>query len=142
MARAKATILCIDDHWKELIARKALLEQNGYRVLEAIYASEGIHLFLTHSVDAVILDYQLPGTSGDHVASYFKQLKPNVPILLLSAYAPLPKKKLQSVDSFLWKSEPSRVLLATLHDMLNGWSKPFFHRWLDQWKGRIYGVRP
>ena len=35
MHRSKATILCIDDHWNDLIARKLLLEKNGYKVLEA-----------------------------------------------------------------------------------------------------------
>jgi len=35
MLPAKATILCIDDHWNGLIGRKMLLEENGYKVLEA-----------------------------------------------------------------------------------------------------------
>ena len=34
MSRAKATILCIDDHWSGLIGRKIFLEQSGYEVLE------------------------------------------------------------------------------------------------------------
>ena len=141
MARAKATILCVDDHWNGLIARKMLLEKNGYKVLEATDGSEGLRLFLSHPVDAVILDYQMPGTSGDVVAAHMKSFKPQVPIVLLSAFGPLPTNKLKSVDSFLSKSQPPRVLLSTLHELLNGWSKPFFHRWLDQWRGRNQGVR-
>jgi len=31
----KQRILCIDDHWNGLIGRKMLLEENGYKVLEA-----------------------------------------------------------------------------------------------------------
>ena len=142
MPRTKATILCIDDHWNELIQRKLLLEKNGYRVLQATDGSEGLRLFLSNPVDAVTLDYQMPGTSGAAIAAHFKLLKPHVPILLLCAFEPLPKNKLKSVDSFLSKSQPSRVLLSTLHDLLNGWSKPLFHRWLDQWKLRNQAVRP
>jgi CheY-like chemotaxis protein len=142
MARAKATILCIDDQWNGLIGRKMFLEQNGYKVLEAIDGSEGLRLFLSRHVDAVILDYQMPGMNGDVVAAEMKLLKPQVPIMLLSAYGPLPKSKVKSVDRFLSKSQPPRVLLSTLHDLLDGWSKPFFYRWLDQWKGRNPGVRP
>jgi len=141
MSSPKATILCIDDCWNQLIRRKILLERSGYRVLEATAGSDGLRLLLSHSVDAIILDYQLPGTSGDVIAAQMKLVKPHVPIILLSAYAPLPKNKLKSVDTFLSKSQPPRVLLSTLHEMLNGWSKPFFYRWLDQWKGRNQGVR-
>ena len=140
MRRAKATILCIDDSWDQLIARKILLERNGYKVLEASDGSDGLRLLLSNQVDAVILDYQLPGTGGDVVASHMKLVKPHVPIILLSAYGPLPKNKLKSVDAFLSKSQPSRILLTTLRELLNGWSKPFFYRWLDQWKVRNHGA--
>ena len=142
MARAKATILCIDDHWNGLIGRKLLLEQNGYKVLEATDGSEGLRLFLSQPVDAVILDYQMPGMNGDVVASEMKLLKSQVPIMLLSAYGPLPQRKLRSVDSFLSKSQPPSVLLSALHDLLDGWSKPLFYRWLAEWKGRNQEVKP
>jgi len=142
MSRPKAIILCIDDSWDQLISRKLLLERSGYKVLEATDGSDGLRFLLSHPVDAVILDYQLPGTGGDVIAAHMKLVKPHIPIILLSSYGPLPKNKLKSVDAFLSKSQPSRVLLSTLRQMLNGWSKPFFYRWLDQWKDRNYGVRP
>jgi len=136
MSRAKATILCIDDHWKGLIARKMLLENNGYGVLEASGVDEGLKLFLSRNVDAVVLDYQMPGTSGDLVAEKMKRINSHIPIMLLSAYGPLPKSKLRSVDSFLTKSQPPNILLSRLQSLLDDPRKPFFSRWLDQWKGR------
>jgi CheY-like chemotaxis protein len=137
MSRAKATILCIEDHWKGLIARKMLLEKNGYEVLEASGVDEGLKLFLSRNVDAVLLDYQMPGMNGDAVAQKMKRINSHVPIMLLSAYGPLPKKKLRSVDSFLTKSQPENVLLSKLQGLLDEQQKPFFIRWLDQWKNRI-----
>ena len=136
MLRPKATILCIDDHWNGLIGRKMLLEQNGYKVLEATGGLEGIKLFLAHPVDAVVLDYQMPGMNGDVVAARMKRFRSQVPIMLLSAYEPLPKTKLRSVDCFLSKSQPSKTLLATLQNLLDSRSKPFFFRWLDSWRQR------
>jgi len=141
MSRAKATILCIDDHWNGLIRRKILLEQNGYHVLEATNGPEGLELFVSRPVDAVILDYQIPGMSGDVVAAKMKCISPLVPILLLSAYGPLPKAKLKAVDAFLSKLQPPGVLLSTLQQMLHGSPKPFFYRWLHDWKQRAHGVR-
>jgi CheY-like chemotaxis protein len=124
MSRVKPTILCIDDHWNGLIRRKMFLEQNGYQVLEATNGPEGLELFASQPVDAVILDYQIPGMSGD------------------VAYGPLPKAKLKKVDAFLSKMQPPMILLSTLQQMLDGAPKPFFYRWLYDWKQRAQGVRP
>jgi len=141
MFRAKTTILCIDDHWLGLIRRKRLLEENGYEVLEATNGQEGLELFLSQPVDAVILDYQIPGMSGDAIAAKMKCISPEVPILLLSAYGPLPKAKLKAVDAFLSKMQPPMILLSTLQQMLEGSPKPFFYRWLHDWKQRTQGAR-
>jgi CheY-like chemotaxis protein len=141
VSQLKATILCIDDHWSGLIGRKMLLEEDGYEVLEVTDGHEGLKLFLSHSVDAVLLDYQMPGMNGDVVAAKMKRAKSHVPIMLLSAYGPLPKSKLEAVDTFLSKSQPPRVLLSTLQDLLNNRPKPFFRRWLDDWRSRNEGVR-
>jgi CheY-like chemotaxis protein len=138
MHRARATILCIDDHWNGLIARKMLLEQSGYEVLEANDGDEGLKIFVSRSVDAVVLDYQMPGMNGAVVAAKMKRLKSHVPIMLLSAYGPLPQKKLRSVDTFLSKSQPPNNLLSALQELLGSRSKPlpFFYRWLAHWKSR------
>lgn len=136
MSRAKATILCIDDHWNGLIGRKIFLEQSGYEVLEATCGDEGLKLFAARPVDAVVLDYQMPGMNGDRVAAKMKSIKSHVPIMLLSAYGPLPKSKLRSVDTFLSKSQPPDTLLSALRDLLDSRSRPFFFRWLDHWKNR------
>jgi CheY-like chemotaxis protein len=136
MSRARPTILCIDDQWNGLIARKILLEASGYTVLEASDGDEGLKLFLSHAVDAVVLDYQMPGMNGDVVAAKMKRIHSHVPIMLLSAYGPLPKRKLRSIDTFLSKSQPPDVLLSELQDLLGGRPKPFFSRWLDHWKSR------
>jgi CheY-like chemotaxis protein len=142
MARLKKTILCIDDHWNGLIGRKMFLERNGYQVLEATSGDEGLKLFVDYRVDAVVLDYQMPGMNGDVVAARMKRMKSYIPILLLSAYGPLPENKLESVDTFLTKIEEPKVLLSALQDMLTSPPKPFFHRWFDNWKGRHQGIRP
>ena len=140
MSRLKATILCIDDHWNGLIGRKMLLENNGYKVLEATGGDEGLKLFLSNPVDAVVLDYQMPGMNGDMVAAKMKRAKSHVPIMLLSAYGPLPKRKLKAVDTFLYKSQPPKILLSTLQHLLNHQPKSFFSRWLDMWRSRREGV--
>ncbi len=140
MSRRKATILCIDDHWNGLIGRKMLLEQSGYEVLEATGGDDGLKLFRSRPVDAVVLDYQMPGMNGDVVAAKMKRINSQVPIMLLSAYGPLPENKLSSVDTFLSKSQPPNVLLSKLQTLLDTPHKPFFSRWLAHWKSRNQAV--
>jgi CheY-like chemotaxis protein len=141
MARIRKTILCIDDHWTGLISRKMFLESHDYAVREATGGDEGLQLFRTYSIDAVILAYQMPGMNGDLIAAKMKRMKPHIPILLLSAYGPLPEAKLQSVDTFLTKSQENKGLLPALQDLLTSRPKPFFHRWFDNWKGRTQPAR-
>jgi CheY-like chemotaxis protein len=141
MSRLKTKILCIDDHWNGLIGRKMLLEKNGYEVLQASGGDEGLKLFRSNTVDAVVLDYQMPGMNGDVVAAKMKRIKSTVPIMMLSAYEPLPKNKLKAVDAFLSKSQPTAKLLTNLQHMIDGRSKPFFYRWLDHWRDRNLGAK-
>ena len=139
--RLKATILCIDDQWNGLIGRKMLLESNGYEVLEATGGDEGLRLFLSRPVDAVVIDYQMPGMNGNVVAAKMKRARSHVPIMLLSDYGPLPESKLEAVDIFLSKSEPPKVLLSKLQHLLKRRPKPFFSHWFDMWRSRNEGVR-
>src|ERR1035441_2500374 len=141
MSRLKATILCIDDHWNGLLGPQMVLGNTSDDALEATGGDEGLKLFLSHSVDAVVLDYQMPGMNGDVVAAKMKRVKSHVPIMLLSAYGPLPQSKLEAGDTFLSKSQPPKILLSTLQDLLNRRPRPFFSRWFDTWRSRNEGVR-
>jgi len=135
MANPRATILCIDDDGLGLEARKELLESSGYDVLTACSGQDGLRLFASHLVDAVIVDYQMPEMSGDRVAGEMRRIKPHVPILMLSAYNDLSRSKLGHVDAFVCKSESWPKLVSALDRLLQA-RLPFFHRWLESWKQR------
>jgi len=134
MTPPKATILCIDNYQHGLIGRKMLLEESGYDVLQATRGDDGFNLFLSHSVDAVVLEYQIPGMNGAEVAAKMKRINDRVPIMLLSACCPLQKSRLRAVDSFLSKSQPPTTFLSALTEMLGNRPKAFFDGWLDHWK--------
>ena len=73
MRKQKAVILCIDDATITLEASKELLEISGYEVLTAQSGKEGLELFLSHPIDAVVLDHQMPGMNGNRVASQMRK---------------------------------------------------------------------
>jgi CheY-like chemotaxis protein len=102
----KPTILCVDDELNGPTGRESLLRQHGYDVVVTTSGREGLDLLEEVEVDAVVLDYRMPDLMGDAVAARMKQLKPEVPIMLLSARDRVPPAALGSADSFLSKSVP------------------------------------
>jgi len=137
MEKQKAIILCIDDAaWLE--ACKKLLEIRGYEVLSAQSEEQGLGLFVSHPIDAVVLDYKMPGMNGDRAARQMKRLKPDVPILMLSGYSELRPNALPCVDAFLSKGESLSTVVSTL-DRLLKLRFLFFDSWLEDWKHQLAG---
>jgi CheY-like chemotaxis protein len=112
-------ILCVDDEVVGLRVRKILLERAGYQVLTAADGQSGMELFATQPVDAVVLDYAMPGMHGGDVARQMRLTKPQVPILLLSAYVGLPDEVSSLVDVYMTKGEGAPALLDKLSNLLS-----------------------
>ncbi len=114
----KKKLLCVDDEVLGLKVRKLLLEQYGYEVLTAAEPAEGLTLFRANPVDAVVLDYYMPGMDGGKLAAEMKKAKPAVPIILLSAYITLPESALSAVDAFITKGGSPEVLLGKIDELV------------------------
>ncbi|HEX9121193.1 MAG TPA: response regulator [Terriglobales bacterium] len=123
----------MDDELEGLIGREALLKQEGCVVLISTNPHQALKLFATCHVDAVVLDYQMPEMCGDTVASRMKQLKPDVPIMMLSAHDSLPEETLDHVDKFFSKREPPRKFVAAVQVLIAD-QESFFSKWLRDWK--------
>jgi CheY-like chemotaxis protein len=112
------TILCIDDDPKGLAVRKMLLESQGYQVLTAASGREGLALFASSRVPAVVLDYAMPDMTGAEVAAALKRLNPEVKILLYSAYVDLPKEELRWVDAYATKGDHPEAFFAAVRQLV------------------------
>lgn len=118
-AKGAPTVLCVDDEGVGLEVRRILLEREGFQVLTAADGPEGIELFNSCEVSAVVLDYSMPGMDGGQVAAVMRQSKPSVPILLLSAYVDLPPNVLENVDLYITKGGGPATLLKNLRTILH-----------------------
>ncbi len=116
---ASPTVLCIDDEKTGLLIRKIVLERAGYRVLTAPDGDAGLVVFRGQHVDAVVLDYAMPGLNGSEVAHAMRLHKPKVPILLHSAYVSFPDDVLRLVDMCVTKGDGPEALLSRLKEMLS-----------------------
>jgi CheY-like chemotaxis protein len=118
MTQTSHLILCVDDEMIGLRVRKVLLERAGYRVLTAQDGDAGLRVFESEPVEAVVLDYSMPGMHGGEVAARMRQIKPEIPILLLSAYLGLPGEVTKLVNLYMTKGEGAPVLLQKLETLL------------------------
>jgi CheY-like chemotaxis protein len=105
------TVLCIDDRSQVLELRKATLESHGYCASIASNGYTALKMLEETTVAAVLLEYKREGMDAEAVACHIKQRFPNLPIILLSAYADMPERILWLVDEYLMKSElPERLV--------------------------------
>jgi CheY-like chemotaxis protein len=110
-------ILCVDDEVVGLRVRCLLLEQAGYTVITAHNGQDALRLFESQPVDAVVLDYFMPGMHGAEVAARMRQTKPGVPILLLSAHVGLAEQITPLVDRYMVKGEGVPLFLQNVNSL-------------------------
>jgi CheY-like chemotaxis protein len=114
-------ILCIDDDDIALRVRKLMLGSAGYNILTALSGEDGLEVLKQEPVDLVIADHFLSAKTGTEIAREMKQVKPEVPILIVSASA----EKLiglEFADGFVPKGEPPNVLLGAIALLLKRYS--------------------
>ena len=110
-------VLCVDDEHIGLEVRRLLLERSGYKVLTAPDGPSGLTLFRSEPIEAVVLDYSMPGMHGGEIAACMRAEKPEIPILLLSAYVGLPADITGLVDIYMTKGEGAPALLEKLDSL-------------------------
>jgi DNA-binding response OmpR family regulator len=115
---ARKVLLCIDDDYNGLLIRRLFLESQGYEVLIAANVGEGFKMFEQEQVDAVVLDYYMPQMNGDLLAELMKQRRPEVPIVMLSAFVTLPEDASWHSDAYIVKGDAPRKLLNTIATLL------------------------
>jgi CheY-like chemotaxis protein len=80
------TILCVDDTEAILRFYEDLFGCYGYEVIAAANGHQALDAFRSRApdIDAVILDYHMPGMTGLELAILLKQYDPTLPIMMLS----------------------------------------------------------
>ena len=82
----KPSILLIDDDASLRRVIEYSLVENGYRVHAAASGEDGVAHFATDRCDAVITDITMPGMSGMEVLAKVRNIDPEVPVIIITAY--------------------------------------------------------
>jgi two-component system nitrogen regulation sensor histidine kinase GlnL len=116
-AQTPDTVLVVDD---ERFVRELCVEiiaSEGYRVLAAPDADEGLRLAREEPVGAILLDLMLPRTSGFEALQILGREQPDIPVVIMTAHSSQSRVidllKLGAYDFLLKPFEPGDLIYAT-----------------------------
>ena len=82
---AQKTILIVDDDRELIEGLRAVLERQGYRVIQAHDGHQGKSAIYNQKPDLVILDMMMPRMGGYPVLEHFKGKSEAPPIIMITA---------------------------------------------------------
>ncbi len=120
---SQATILAIDDTEKILDVIRYFLENEGYRVVTAKDAAEGLARAREGGIDMILLDIMMPGMDGYAVCDQLKKTDGtrDIPVIMLTAKAIIlhtPKDFFYGLYGFLAKPFTKDQLLKVVAETL------------------------
>jgi DNA-binding response OmpR family regulator len=115
------TILVIDDDPELQETMAVMLEQEGFRVVQAVDGRTGYEKALTLKPDLLIVDLRLPGMTGTEICKQLRHSQVQTPIVVLSAVGEEVDKVLLleiGADDYVVKPFGRRELLARIRAVL------------------------
>ncbi len=85
----QATVLIVDDHRAVREEIAFALDFDGWKTREADNGLSGLELAQDPSVDLVLLDIKLPGIDGLEILQKLKELRPDLPVVMISGHGDL-----------------------------------------------------
>jgi PAS domain S-box-containing protein len=127
--QARRTILVVEDEAALLSAVSKMLERSGFSVIQAKDGSSAVQLIRAPEkrMDAMLLDITLPGTSSREVFEEARRLRPDLVVVLTSAYSEESVKTSfagLAVSHFIRKPFRIQDLVSLLHAALPVASPP------------------
>lgn len=86
-AETPAVILLVDDNRDGVLARRALLEELGYKVVSAGCGSDALQLVERENIDLIITDYRMSPIDGVELIAQLRKRNFHNPIVLLTGFA-------------------------------------------------------
>lgn len=86
-SRHGKTVLVVDDEPSQRQLFAESVRQLGFAVIEAGSGEEAVAIASRQSPDLVLLDVRLPGISGLQALGQIREMRPELPVLLITAYA-------------------------------------------------------
>ena len=108
-------ILIVDDekHYPMIIGE--ILQEEGYQAFTAPSGMEALDILNTQLIDLVLTDVKMPGMTGIDLLEKIKELKPDMPVIIMTAFGSV-EKAVEAMHkgayTFILKSFENEVLIA------------------------------
>lgn len=79
-------ILIVDDEPTVRYSFKKLLREDNFDVLEAVNGVDALRMLAKENPDLVVMDIEMPGMTGLEAIRRIKDLSPQVPVIIMTAY--------------------------------------------------------
>lgn len=114
------TILVAEDSQPVRQVFAALLERQGYKVLQAADAGEALRVEKAHqgSLDLLLSDVMMPGLKGPELARLLRARRPEMRVILTSGFGSAVEDPEDQADSFLEKPVEAQRLLESVREVL------------------------
>ncbi|MGP4038377.1 response regulator [Gracilibacillus sp. D59] len=119
------TILIVDDE-KQMRTMLTLYLRNEFKLIEAENGNEAIHTLKQNEIDLVLLDIMMPALDGIEACKQMKTIKPDIPIILLTALNETSQKVeglTIGADDYVVKPFEPEELLARIQVQLRHYQK-------------------
>ena len=116
-------VLLIDDDASVRSVASALLRKRGFQVTEAVDGAEGVSRFSADPErwSLVLLDLTMPVMSGEETLPALREVRPDVPVLMMSGYsASDAKRHLAHSVGFLPKPFNAEELYRAVRGLVDG----------------------
>lgn len=117
------TILVVDDELAIRLLYQEEFTDQGYKVLTAANALDGLDIIENKQVDLVILDIKMPGMDGLEALKKIAALNKGVPIILNSAFDYKDDFITWPCRAYVIKSQDLTELKETVKSFLSGSGK-------------------
>jgi DNA-binding NtrC family response regulator len=115
-------ILVVDDELDMLMLLRMIIEDNSdYAVETTNNPSEGLRMLTEKDYDLVISDLKMPGMDGMELFDELKEIKPGVPVIIITAYGSLEtadEAMKKGVSDFITKPFRKDSILFTINRVL------------------------
>ncbi len=82
----RASILIVEDEDSQRALLSGLLKKEGYTIGEAGTGRDALEIFKKDVFELVLLDYKLPDTDGLTLLKKFKEINPEVEVIMVTAF--------------------------------------------------------
>jgi two-component system nitrogen regulation response regulator GlnG len=90
MKKQVADILIVDDekHFRTILT--SIMEEEGFKVLEAQDGDTALRMIRVNSPDIMLTDVKMPGMDGWELLKKAKDLDPDLPVVMVTGFADIP----------------------------------------------------